>query len=937
MSSASRRLFSLLLVAALCTAAIPGFLLPAAASPGMPVQVVTSPSGQMPDENGSYESAFSDWLWQYDTAARRITYRGGWHAGYQQDGSGFLAYTHVNSSDQNWLTASTQDQWESPGGTINRTTLELRPHASDGYASGIGYTAEFGGVYQVSLDRYVGSGGDGFAIFLNDTMVFPTAGGSVGAAGDLQEWYYLEANTNVSAINAALSGLTLSCRQGDTISFVCKRGTGSGYVILSPRVTCSNAALSAGTSSSAGFGLPNFPTYTMQSSRYVLTGNFTDGWSFGSMPRSDAHAYTPFSALSETYCILSQGQEDQWTYGGLYLRTGVVITATNYVSAFSYRAPNDGEVDLRVNSLSAVKSASGEDILFCILHNGRMIWPQLGGSYTDLSSWYNLTATDADVTVDTLVNAGSLHGLAVKEGDLLQFCLTARSGNSMTAQDPAFSVAYQNITSTMPTPEQASSTLAGNYPRLNADGGNGSIASYTGRWFYEAAARGSAEFFRLTSVRGYRMLAGASEAEGYVGLRHNNADAACLSPGSKYDLSVSYEVRYKGRVTLSQQAIDPSGGEAVYDYILYRNGTPVITRKGTTSSSISALGYELDVEAGDILRFVLSSPSGAEAKQGLLLVPSVTYQALTDEICISGVSMTLSSGLAVNFYVDANLLLHQAEEKGLLIWRTPQSDYDAAEGTAIRVTEGVMQSDFGFRFTYTGIAAKEMTDCLYVRPYAVKNGTRIYGSVIDFSVVSYAEALYGRSATLDTLLTDMLLYGAAAQEYFDYHTERLATATLTEEQRASASTVAYLYNDARHVGEENQRNPALSRLRAFSLVLGERIAIRAYVDSDADEAASLELEVSEHYNMVSAVSYPVGADGSVTVDGMHAAEVGRLYYFRLRCERGGKTCYGPIVTYSVESYVAGCVDSERTGMVKLASSLINYGYSALAYAAMREP
>ena len=85
-------------------------------------------------------------------------------------------------------------------------------------------------------------------------------------------------------------------------------------------------------------------------------------------------------------------------------------------------------------------------------------------------------------------------------------------------------------------------------------------------------------------------------------------------------------------------------------------------------------------------------------------------------------------------------------------------------------------------FEYTGTSAKKMTDTLYARAYVVQDGKEYYGASDKYSVLRYLYNKLGYSAgsTASTnqdyidLLTDLLHYGARAQKYFGYATDRPA-------------------------------------------------------------------------------------------------------------------------------------------------------------------
>ncbi len=83
-------------------------------------------------------------------------------------------------------------------------------------------------------------------------------------------------------------------------------------------------------------------------------------------------------------------------------------------------------------------------------------------------------------------------------------------------------------------------------------------------------------------------------------------------------------------------------------------------------------------------------------------------------------------------------------------------------------------------FKFTGTSAKQMTDYVYARAF-IDNGDEItYGKPDKFSILQYAYAVLGKTATaskdesLKALISAMLDYGAAAQTYKSYRTDRLA-------------------------------------------------------------------------------------------------------------------------------------------------------------------
>ena len=938
-----RRVLSALLLLAMLCGMFPA--LPVFASPGVSAKVNYIESGRMPTEDGYYETAVADNRWNASHQECSITYRGNWLAGCVSDGKGFSVFTYVNSSNAQWLTLDTTDQWSSPAGTVSATAYDIRPHGTAGYATGLAYRAEFTGTVRFSVDAISGGANgatDGFAIFVGDKMIWPKPGTSVGAVNDMTGWYPITAATTATEINNALSALTYGATAGQDIAFVFKHGDGGGYCRVDPRVVYVSSSVTEGSKSTVAFRNENFPTYQGA----VLTSNFKDNWGFGSFPRDNPDDFTLFDNMSDSYFILNRGKDnddDQWHYGGLYLETGKVIMTGNYVSVFNYCAPFAGEVNIAVEHITAGIGGDGtDDILFCIAINGKMVWPTTNGQLKDpgeFEDWFALLY-DGDVSAAThYKNAGALLGVDVKVGDNIQYCFATRSGHSMNVKDVTLSVTYANVVSTVPTTNEASSSLADNFPLLDgAESGSATaVGTYRGRWNYVYASRESLDFTELRVITDGRLLGGGTVGEGYISPLHNNQPVAGLAPGYAFDVAVGYTVRLTGKVKLSVAA-SAVGEVGTVNYRVLLNGEEIGGVSHASVAGISETVVEANVIAGDEIYFVLSSVAGEPAKENAFfnLLPAVEYTEVANETAIVGASMTVSSNLTVNFYVGANGLFADMDEYGILIWREAQEDYTAAERRAERITEGVRQSDFRMRITYHGVAAKQMTDIFYVRPYIVKDGKKHYGDVVKFSVIDYVMQLYGRSDKLDTLLTDMLLYGEAAQEYFGYHTDRLPTARLTSAQRDAASKTAYLYVDRRSVGAENQKNPAFSRIESFSLSLEDRITFCAHIALDESELGTAVLEVSKNYNMSDFSEYAVDENGRAKAVALHAAEVGRIYYFRLRTVRDGMTCYGPIISYNIESYASGLAAAGHSDMAKLCAAMINYGYSALAYATSLE-
>ena len=119
---------------------------------------------------------------------------------------------------------------------------------------------------------------------------------------------------------------------------------------------------------------------------------------------------------------------------------------------------------------------------------------------------------------------------------------------------------------------------------------------------------------------------------------------------------------------------------------------------------------------------------------------------------------------------------------GMLYWTEPQTSYEKGTEELSVKTAGsqVIGGKMYYVFNYEEFAAKNMADEVFARAYVTVDGTTYYSDVTKYSILEYAYTKLGKigdapttNENLKTLLTEMLSYGAAAQKYFNYNTDRL--------------------------------------------------------------------------------------------------------------------------------------------------------------------
>lgn len=123
----------------------------------------------------------------------------------------------------------------------------------------------------------------------------------------------------------------------------------------------------------------------------------------------------------------------------------------------------------------------------------------------------------------------------------------------------------------------------------------------------------------------------------------------------------------------------------------------------------------------------------------------------------------------------------QDAETGVFVWndftKAQDGAIDVSYATACECT-GFVEPAYGAEYAYRNLAAKNMTDDLYVRSYIKDGENYTFSPVVKYSILQYAYNRLAKSSDekFNALLRAMLEYGAAAQTYFNYRTDRLANA-----------------------------------------------------------------------------------------------------------------------------------------------------------------
>ncbi len=166
-----------------------------------------------------------------------------------------------------------------------------------------------------------------------------------------------------------------------------------------------------------------------------------------------------------------------------------------------------------------------------------------------------------------------------------------------------------------------------------------------------------------------------------------------------------------------------------------------------------------------------------------LVAVITTAEDAEPELSISAKALLIQNSVDIRYFVVAKNVANIYDVK-LLVWNEPQENY--VKGTEYAVVgysgkgapyQGVME----YYYDFEGVNAKMMADVFYAVPYLNLDGKEYYGEPHKYSVLEYAYNMMGKldkeastNTNLVNMLDVMLDYGAMAQKYFNYKTDRLA-------------------------------------------------------------------------------------------------------------------------------------------------------------------
>ncbi len=271
-----------------------------------------------------------------------------------------------------------------------------------------------------------------------------------------------------------------------------------------------------------------------------------------------------------------------------------------------------------------------------------------------------------------------------------------------------------------------------------------------------------------------------------VGANDGSDDGALTIDGGDYFADTSVASVTKGVLNVTDGSFCVIPYEDSYAYTLncidanYKNGSAAICIFGGMFYNWNPKNNKAE---GANTSFVADGYVSKDNGNGTW---SVTERTLFK---LYGANMTLDNDLSMNFFFKHS----DIDGNGYYV-KIVKAYNDGRDDVEIKIpydqwnTQGEL-----WKVTFSGVAAKEMSDKIYVTVY--DSDDEAVSLVWEDSVREYAMRAYSSAGEkLRRVLVDMLNYGASAQNTFKYNTGDLANKHLSEEQRDMATSKVELEN-----------------------------------------------------------------------------------------------------------------------------------------------
>ena len=258
-----------------------------------------------------------------------------------------------------------------------------------------------------------------------------------------------------------------------------------------------------------------------------------------------------------------------------------------------------------------------------------------------------------------------------------------------------------------------------------------------------------------------------------------------------------------------------------------------------------------------------------------------------EDVVWANANVTLTGSIDLNFYVSLSDRLVSDPSTFVRFTHNGKTEDVPLSQATVSVKDGITRYRFGYK-----VFAKNIVDPVTAQ---VMTADGPVGEAKTFSVVQYcssAMAQYKDNTKLVNVCKAMLNYGAAAQTYFNYKTDNLANASLSEADRliADMETSSYKYEK---IGSEDG-----IKATGAKLILDNDVAIRVSFQLTGDKS------IEDYTFTIDGVEVTPTASGDryyIELDGIAASKFNNFYEFSV----GGLTIRYCVLSYADMVYGSG--------------------------------
>ncbi|MBQ7134431.1 MAG: hypothetical protein IJO20_08070 [Ruminococcus sp.] len=287
-------------------------------------------------------------------------------------------------------------------------------------------------------------------------------------------------------------------------------------------------------------------------------------------------------------------------------------------------------------------------------------------------------------------------------------------------------------------------------------------------------------------------------------------------------------------------------------------------------------------------------------------------------------------------------------DMGLLMFTSKEGDltYDYASS----VISGASVSGDNFEVNTNEIHPKALGDTVYLRVYVkLADSSYVYSEIISYSGAQYSYSMLRNPASTKSekaYAVSLLNFVSAMQIYWDYNTESLANANLTDEEKALVSDFTVNMADKIPQVDSNkavnfEKNTKSSILYPTVDINSNLFTLNYNLKIKETTASSITLYYwSADTYEISDVLTKENANGKITMylaeDGIYRADItdiglmgmnNALYTSVVYEAEGTNYCTG-INAYSLAQYLAANADNSDARLSTLAQASVVYGYYA---------